>query len=120
MEAQINAPAGITITSATATGTVFYSNAGWYGGSYSSTGSTPWPNGSTNMTDPVIASTYWGYQVICTGPSCTGAGRINLNSVRLTATEIQHPNLTAEGSDNLWFQTRPGDGFGIRLMTRGR
>lgn len=76
--AQINAPPAITITSATATGYTYYSSGEWYGGSYSQSGSTSWPNGATTMTDPAINSSYWGYQVICMAASCTGAGRINL------------------------------------------
>ena len=49
------------------------------------------------------------YQVYCAAASCTGAGRINLTSVTLTASESQGPILTPEGSGNLWFQTRPGE-----------
>jgi hypothetical protein len=108
VEGQINAPPGITITSATTTGSVYYSNAGWYGGSYFYGGGTPWPS-SANMSDPSFSSSYWGYQVICTAPSCGGAGRIDLTSVKLTATESQRPSLTPAGSGTLWFQTRPGE-----------
>jgi hypothetical protein len=108
--AQINAPSGITITGATATGSVFYSSAGWYGNSYFYGGGTAWQNGQTVMTDPGFASSYWGYEVQClSGYSCTGAGRLNLSSVTLTATETQTPSLVAEGSTNLWFQTRRGE-----------
>jgi hypothetical protein len=109
VEAQINAPPGITINSATATGSVGYSNSGWYGGSYFDGGSTAWPNGSGTMSDPSLSSPYWGYQVVCEASSCGGAGRIDLTSLTLTATETSHPSLVAEGSGNLWFQARPGE-----------
>jgi hypothetical protein len=108
-DAQIVAPSGITITSATVTGSVFYSNSEWAGDSYFNGGGAAWPNGSTNMTDPTVSSWYWGYQVYCAAASCTGAGRINLTSVKLTASEGQGPILNQEGSGNLWFQTRPGE-----------
>ena len=107
--AQINAPSGITITGATATGSVSYSSAGWAGNSYFSGGGSAWQNGQTVMTDPAFASPYWGYEVQCAAASCTGAGRLNLTSVRLTGSEAQTPSLVAEGSDNLWFQTGHGE-----------
>ena len=108
-DAQIVAPSGITITSATVTGSVFYSSSEWSGGSYFNGGGAAWPNGSTTMTDPTVSSWYWGYQVYCAAASCTGAGRINLTSVKLTASESQAPILTEQGSGNLWFQTHPGE-----------
>ena len=64
-DAQTVAPAGIIITSATATGSVFYSNSEWTGDSYSNGGGNVWPNGSTTMADPALSSWYWGYQVDC-------------------------------------------------------
>ena len=110
VEAYITAPAGITITAATVTGSVFYSGAGWGGGSIFNGGGTPWANGWTTMTDPAFASQYWGYEVYCaSGYSCTGAGRLNLSMVKLTGSETQAPYLAAEGSGNLWFQTRRGE-----------
>ena len=54
-----------------------------------------------SMADPAFSSGYWGYQVYCAAASCTGAGRINLTSVRLTASESQSPSLTPGGSGNL-------------------
>lgn len=108
--AQINAPPGITITSAIATGSVFYSSAGWAGGSYFAGGGSTWQNGSTTMTDPAFASPYWGYQVVClAGYSCTGAGRLILSSITLTASESQGPSLSPQGPHNLWDQNATGE-----------
>jgi hypothetical protein len=108
--AQMNAPPGIIITGATATGSVYYSGAGWYGNSYFYGGGTAWQNGQTAMVDPAFGSTYWGYEVQCLpGYSCSGAGRLNLSSVTLTASEGQTPNVIANGANNLWFQTSRGE-----------
>ena len=114
--AQVNAPSGITITGATATGSVFYSSAGWAGNSYFQGGGTAWQNGQTVMTDAGLASAYWGYEVQCVAASCSGAGRLDLTSVKLTGSETQGPSLTPEGSDNLWFQTRRGEWVGCRSI----
>src|ERR1700733_11813617 len=109
--ARVDAPPGITITSASTTGNVYYSNAsGWAGNSYFYGGGTAWGNGQTSMSDPAFSSNYWGFEVECVpGAICSGGGRIPLRSIKPTASESSGPSLKAEGSDNLWFQNRPGE-----------
>ena len=110
VDAWVSAPTGITITGASATGSVYNLNdgSGWVGGSMFYGGGTAWVNGTTSMIDSGLSSPYWGATVQCAA-SCTAAGRIFLNSIILTASEPAGPNLTPTGSDNLWFQTRRGE-----------
>jgi hypothetical protein len=125
IDAWVNAPTGITITGASSIGSAFNLNngSGWVGGSFFSGGGTSWPYGATSMTDPSFASPYWGAMVECVS-TCTGAGRLYLNSITLTASEATGPILTPTGSDNLWFQTRrgewiwnpPGDAWPLTLV----
>jgi hypothetical protein len=108
--AQVDAPPGITITDAAATGDVELTN-GWTGGSYASDGgSTYWSVADHTFTDPPFSSSYWGFQIWCpVGSSCTGGASIELSSVTLTATESSGPTLTPEGSENLWDQNAAGE-----------
>jgi hypothetical protein len=108
--AQVNAPPGITITDAAATGDIELDN-GWTGGSYSSDGGTAyWTSAGRTFTDAPFASPYWGFQVWCpAGSSCTGGASIELSSIKLTATESSGPILDAEGSENLWYQDVAGE-----------
>jgi len=109
-EAQVDAPAGITITDAAATGDTEL-NDGWAGGSYSSDGGTSYTSGADRtFTDPPFSSSYWGFHLWCpTGSSCTGGADIQLTSIVLTAIESSGPTLTPEGSSNLWEQNAPGE-----------
>jgi hypothetical protein len=108
VSAWVNAPPGITITGASATGSVYNLNdgSGWGGGSLFYGGGTPWVNGATSMVDSGLASPYWGATVDCFA-TCTGAGRIFLNSITLTANDPGGPILSPTGSNNLLFQTDP-------------
>jgi len=110
VDAWVSAPTGITIAGASATGSVYNLNdgSGWVGGSMFYGGGTSWVNGATSMVDSGLASPYWGATVECAS-TCTGAGRIFLSSISLTASETTGPNLTPTGSNNLWFQTRRGE-----------
>jgi hypothetical protein len=110
--AQVDAPAGITITDAAATGNVeLNSGSGWSGSSFFSGGGTLYPPGSTEtITDPPFSSSYWGFTVSClAGSSCTGGADIVLRSVTLTAAESSGPTITPEGPENLWNQNAPGE-----------
>ena len=105
--AQVDAPAGITITGASAIGLVQSFGAGWVEDSFYSGGDTEWPS-TSGMVDPAFASPYWGLQVLCAS-TCTGAGEIQLSSITLSATESQGPSVVAQGTYNLWQQNRPGE-----------
>ena len=108
--AQINAPAGITLTNAVATGNAELGSS-WQGGSFFNGGGTAYRNGS-NLTfaDPPFASSYWGFQLWCgNGLSCSGGAGILLNSVTLTAVESSGPSITPVGSGNLWNQNAAGE-----------
>jgi hypothetical protein len=109
---QINAPPGITITDAAATGNVeLNSGSGWAGGSFYNGGGTPYLPGSNEIiTDPPFASSYWGFTLSCpAGSSCTGGAGIALRSVTLTAAESSGPVITPEGPENLWNQDAEGE-----------
>jgi hypothetical protein len=111
VSAWVNAPAGITITGASSTGTVSNLNngTGWVGGSFFSGGGTPWLSGGS-LSDPTFSSPYWGFRVECApGYSCTLAAQIAITAITLTASETSGPTLTPEGSGNLWYQNRPGE-----------
>ena len=107
--AQIIAPAGITITGASAVGSIDNSanGGGWSEGSFFYGGSAAWYSGQA-LSDPAFASPYWGFEVYCAS-SCTGAGAITLTSITLSATESQGPTMTPIGSGNLWNQDRSGE-----------
>jgi hypothetical protein len=108
----MTAPPGITINSATLSpSTILNINdgQGW-------SGITFWAGGRGRLasqqftsnrlnTDGPFSSSFWGIQMICGWSQCSSPGQINLNAVTLTATENQGPNLTALGSNNLWYQT---------------
>jgi hypothetical protein len=105
---QINAPAGIAIY-ATNVGLNNISNIndneGWGGGGYWSGGGDSWSSGSSSETDGPFNSSYWGFQMVCGWSSCSNSGAISVNTVEVVAVENQGPSLTAEGSNNLWYQT---------------
>ena len=112
VSAQVNAPPGITITGATSIGSVFNLNngTGWVGGSFFAGGGSAWNAVTSILSDPPFASSYWGAVVECApGYACGGAGQITLRSITLSATESQGPSLSAQGSGNLWYQTRQGE-----------
>ena len=112
VSAQVNAPPGITITGATSNGSVFNLNngTGWVGGSFFAGGGSAWSAVTSILSDPPFASSYWGAVVECApGYACGGAGQITLRSITLSATESQGPSLSAQGSGNLWYQTRQGE-----------
>lgn len=107
--AQVVAPQGITITGASAVGSIDNSTngGGWSEGSFFYGGSAEWFSGIP-LNDPTFASPYWGFQVYCAS-SCTGAGEISLSSITLSATESQGPTITPVGSGNVWDQDQPGE-----------
>ena len=107
VSAEIEAPPGITITGASAVGSVSNAGTGWAEDSYFYGGSAAWYSGGA-LIDPTFASPYWGFQVYCP-TSCSGAGQIALSSVALSATESQGPSVTPLGPGNLWGQNRPGE-----------
>ena len=112
VSAQVNAPPGITITGATSNGSVFNLNngTGWVGGSFFAGGGSAWSAVTSILSDPPFASSYWGAVVECApGYACGGAGQITLRSITLSATESQGPSLSAQGTGNLWNQTRQGE-----------
>src|SRR6185312_14317860 len=112
VSAQVNAPPGITITGATSIGSVFNLNngTGWVGGSFFAGGGSAWNAVTSILSDPPFASSYWGVVVECApGYACGGAGQITLRSITLSATESQGPSLSAQGTGNLWYQTRQGE-----------
>jgi hypothetical protein len=110
VNAWVNAPPGIMITGASAAGSVYNLNngSGWVGGSFFSGGGTAWASGTTSMIDSGLASPYWGATVQCAS-TCTGAGRIFLSSIALTASEAGGPTFTPAASGNLWSQTSRGE-----------
>ena len=93
-------------------GSVFNLNngTGWVGGSFFAGGGSAWNAVTSILSDPPFASSYWGVVVECApGYACGGAGQITLRSITLSATESQGPSLSAQGSGNLWYQTRQGE-----------
>jgi hypothetical protein len=105
---QLTAPAGISIYAAQvslAGVDNINDGGGWGGGGYWSGGGNPWYAGATSETDGPFNSPYWGFQMICGSSSCSQGGGIAVNDVQLVAVENQGPNLTAVGSNNLWYQT---------------
>ena len=107
MWAQINAPAGITITGASAVGSIVNFGAGWAEDSFYLGGESPWYS-SSSLSDPPFASPYWAFRVYCAS-SCNGAGEVTLTSIVLSATESEGPSVTPLGSWNIWDQNRPGE-----------
>ena len=105
--AQINAPPGITITGASAVGSIVNVGTGWAEDSFYLGGDTPWYS-SSSLSDPQFASPYWAFRVYCSS-SCSGAGETTLSSIALSATESQGPTLIATGAGNVWDQNRPGE-----------
>ena len=122
---QVNAPAGVTITSAVSNvNNVDNINdgGGWGGGGYWAGGGDAWITNVGAETDGPFNSPYWGFQQICGWSNCNNDGAIILNSIQLTASESQGPSLAAMGSNNLWYQTGhyvwnpPGDPWPITLQ----
>ena len=110
--AQINAPAGITLTDATSLGNVeLNKGSGWAADSFFNGGELSYSAGADEtVTDPPFSSSYWGFELICpNGASCTGGADVELSSLTLTATESSGPTLTPEGAENLWDQDAPGE-----------
>ncbi len=111
VQAQINAPPGITLTTASAEGSLWNVNngSGWVGGSFFNNGGTHWvPGGS--LDDPPFTSSYWGIDLACpSGATCSGGTWISLTSVTLSADESAGPDITPEGSENLWYQNHAGE-----------
>ena len=105
--AQINAPAGITITGASAVGSIVNFGTGWAEDSFYLGGDSLWYSGSS-LSDPPFASPYWAFRVYCAS-SCNGAGQMTLSSIVLSATESAGPTLTAMGPGNLWGQNWPSE-----------
>jgi hypothetical protein len=125
----ITAPPGLAINSATLSPSMILDindGQGW-------SGITFWAGGRGRLasqqfasdrlnTDGPFSSGFWGIQMICGWSQCTSPGQINLNAVTLTATENQGPNLTALGSNNLWYQTgrwiwnAPGDAWPLTVV----
>ena len=95
MWAQINAPAGITITGASAVGSIVNFGTGWAEDSFYLGGDSPWYS-SSSLSDPPFASPYWAFRVYCAS-SCSGAGEMTLSSIVLSATESQGPDTYRDG-----------------------
>ncbi len=117
------APAGISIVSATVAGALADGGccgSHWWTGSVWAGAGDTW-TGTSSFTDSFPAgSTYWGMQMWCVNTSCA-KGSMSATSVTLTGVENQAPSITAEGSDNLWYQgghyiwNPPGDPWPLTL-----
>jgi hypothetical protein len=121
---ETDAPAGITINSASASPASIdniNTGQGWGGGSYWAGGGNPWTDSQTYLADGPFNSSYWGFQIICGWSSCSNGAGITLNTIQLSATENQGPGLLAIGSNNLWYQgshyiwNAPGDPWPLTL-----
>jgi hypothetical protein len=112
LAAQVNAPAGITLTDATSLGNVeLNKRSGWAAYSFFNGGDLSYGAGADEtVTDPPFSSSYWGFELICPdGASCTGGADVELSSVTLTGMETSRPTITPEGPDNLWGQNAAGE-----------
>jgi hypothetical protein len=107
VSAEVVAPRGITITDASATGSIETVGSGWVDTDFFSGGDDQWFGGSA-FRDPPFSSPYWGFQVWCPS-ACSGASEISLSSITLSATETSGPSLTPVGAGNLWYQNRPSE-----------
>jgi hypothetical protein len=106
-------PAGITITSAVASfalaGAV--GSYGWGAGDFYFGGGQSWNTGVSPSRDDPIASSEWGFQLLCSNaqvncPITTlPPVSVSVSAIQFTASESQSPGLSAAGSSNLFDQT---------------
>lgn len=112
---QVNAPSGLTITSASVPFIEDFglsSGHGWNAGSFWNGGSDVWSPTSTTASTGIspISSSYYGFKLYCYSSSCPGITRdlrdasVTVPEIDLTVDEDQGPALIAVGSNNLWYQ----------------
>jgi hypothetical protein len=107
------APAGITITNATAdfTLTSAVGSHGWGAGDFYAGGGQSWNLGNSPSIDSPIASGEWGFQLLCNNASSNcpitsiPPESVAVSSVEFVASESQAPALSAPGPSNLFNNT---------------
>jgi hypothetical protein len=112
---QITAPPGIIINNVRAPASQLQNIAngrGWIGFTYWNGGTAPvHPNGTAfdAAASAPMNSTYWGIELRCVQSTCSWPGRIQLDSITVSWSEVTSPTVTpASGPDSIWSQAGPG------------
>jgi hypothetical protein len=128
-----NAPAGITINSASISQGQTYGisdGQGWSAYSFRAGRMVPLHSfqvatDAAATADSSFSSSYFGVAMKCDWAQCTNRAQINLNNIAITASEAEQPTITpAGGAGNLWNQTgrwiwnAPGDGWPLELSAQ--
>lgn len=129
----INAPAGITINSASISQGQTYGISdghGWSAYSFRAgrivaLHSFRVATDAAATADSSFSSSYFGVAMKCDWAQCTNPARLNLNNIAITASEAQQPTITpVGGSGNLWNQVgrwiwnAPGTGWPLELSAQ--
>lgn len=115
---QITSPdPALTIVEAVAQNGAASLTDGYSGGTYWNGGGASWAaNVNTAEDSGPITSSYWGFQIVCADAAGCGAiakdhfpPNVEAGGVNLTVEEDRAPSLVAAGTNNLYYQTRPGE-----------